>query len=111
LVLPVLIDVLLIKVVLFRWDKRCLNLPVPQILPREIFQPGVIFDLVGPVQAEAVRRLPLNHLVDEVRGLDGPALRDLVPFDLDLFRQNVVSYLLPTLANIGPLTVKLCEIY
>ena len=111
MVLPVLIDVLLIKVVLFWWDKRSLNLPVPQILPREIFQPGVIFNLVGPVQAETVCRLPLYHLVNEVCGLDGPALRDLIPLDLDLFRQNVISYLLPTLANIGPLTVKLCEIY
>ena len=111
LVLPVLIDVLLIKVVLFWWYKRRLNLPVPQILPREIFQPWVIFDLVGPVQAETVRRLSLNHLVDEVCGLDGPALRDLVPLYLDLFRQNVVSNLLPTLADIGSLTVKLCKIY
>lgn len=108
MVLPVLIDVLLIKVVLFRWDKRRLNLPVPQILPREIFQPGVILDLVGPVQAEAVRRLPLNHLVDEVCGLDGPALRDLVSLDLDLFGQNVISNLLPTLADIGSLTIKWC---
>jgi hypothetical protein len=108
LVLPVLIDVLLIKVVLFRWDKRRLNLPVTQILPREIFQPGVIFDLVGPVQAEAIRRLPLNHLVDEVCGLDGPALRDLVPLDLDLFGQNVISNLLATLADIGSLTNKWC---
>lgn len=111
MVLPVLIYVLLIKVVLFWWDERRLNLPVPQILPREIFQPGVIFDLVGSVQAEAVRRLPLYHLVDEVCGLDGPALRNLVPLDLDLFRQNVVSYLLPTLANIGSLTGKFCKIY
>lgn len=108
MVLPVLIDVLLIKVVLFRWDKRRLDLPVPQILPREIFQPGVILDLVGPVQAEAVRRLPLNHLVDEVCGLDGPALRDLVPLDLDLFGQNVISNLLSTLADIGSLTNKWC---
>ena len=108
LVLPVLINVLLIKVVLFWRNKRRLNLPVPQILPREIFQPGVILDLVGPVQAEAVRRLPLNHLVDEVCGLDGPALRDLVPLDLDLFGQNVISNLLPTLADIGSLTNKWC---
>lgn len=106
MVLPVLINVLLIKVVLFWWDKRRLNLSVPQILPREIFQPGVILDLIGPVQAEAVRRLPLNHLVDEVSSLDGPALRDLVPLDLDLFGQNVISNLLPTLADIGSLTIK-----
>ena len=108
MVLPVLINVLLIKVVLFWWDKRRLNLSVPQILPREIFQPGVILDLIGPVQAEAVRRLPLNHLVDEVCGLNGPALRDLIPLDLDLFCQNVISNLLPTLADIGSLTIKWC---
>ena len=111
MVLPVLIDVLLIKVVLFWWDKRSLNLPVPQILPREIFQPGVIFDLVGPVQAETVCRLPLYHLVNEVCGLDGPAFGDLVPLDLDLFGQNVISNLLPTLADIGSLTNKWCQIY
>ena len=111
LVLPVLIDVLLIKVVLFRWNKRRLYLPVPQILPREIFQPRVILDLVGPVQAEAIRRLPLNHLVDEICSLDGPALRDLVPLDLDLFGQDVISNFLPTLADIGSLTVKKGKIY
>ena len=111
LVLPVLIDVLLIKVVLFWWHKRCLNLPVPQILPLEIFQPGVILDLIGAIQAEAVRRLPLYHLVDEVCSLDRPALRDLVPLDLDLFGQNVISNLLPTLADIGSLKIKCCYIY
>ena len=71
----------------------------------------MIFDLIGSVKAETVCRLPLYHLVDEVCGLDGPALRDLVPLDLDLFRQNAVSNLLPTLADIGSLTVKLCKIY
>ena len=71
----------------------------------------MLLDLMRAIQAESVGRLPLQALVDEVCGLDGPALRDLVPLYLDLFRQNVVSNLLPTLADIGSLTVKLCKIY
>ena len=45
LVLPVLVNIFLIKVVLFGRHKWRLDLLVPQVFPREIFEPGMLFDL------------------------------------------------------------------
>ena len=62
LILPVLIDILLIKVILLRGDKRCLNLFVPKIFPREVFEPGMLFNFCWTVFPKSVNRFPLNHL-------------------------------------------------
>jgi hypothetical protein len=62
LVLPVLINVFLIKVVLPRWNERRNDFLVPEILPGEIFEPGMLLDLRWPVFAESVYRLSLYHL-------------------------------------------------
>jgi len=37
LVFPVLIDILLVEVILFGRDKRCLKFSIPEILPGEVF--------------------------------------------------------------------------
>lgn len=66
-------------------------------------------DLRGPIFAETIHRFPLDHLsdlelskdaylVDEVGSLERPAFRDIAFLDLDLFRENMVSYLLSRLA-------------
>ncbi len=60
-------------------------------------------DLRRPVEAEPVDGLALDHLVDEIGGLDTPALRDVEALNLNLFRQNVVPDLLARFANIRPL--------
>lgn len=63
LVLPLFVDVFLVKVVFLGWDEWSDDFPVQQVLPREIFKPGVGLDLGGPVKAETIRRFPLDHLL------------------------------------------------
>ena len=53
--------------------------------------------------AEAVTRLPLNKSVDEVSGIGRPILRNFILMDLDLFREYVITDLLPILAMVGSL--------
>ena len=61
----------------------------------------MVFDFSCTVIAQSVLRLSLDHLVDEVGGLDGPASWDVSFLDLDLLRQDVVSDFLPGLAHVG----------
>lgn len=103
LVLPIFIDVLLIEVIGSRRNERSLDLLLPKIVPRKILEPRVSLDLGRPVLAKSVHRLSLNHFIDEVRGLQRPPLRYLVPLDLNLLREDVISYLLARLAHIGTL--------
>ncbi len=62
LVLPVLVNILLVKIVLLGRQKRCLHLLVPEVLPREVFEPGVRFHLGWPVLTQAVQWFTLDHL-------------------------------------------------
>ena len=63
----------------------------------------MLLDLMRAIQAESIGRFPLQALVDEVCGLDGPALGDLVTPDLHLLGKNVISDVLPGLPIIGSL--------
>ena len=45
----------------------------------------------------------LTYSVDEIGGFEGPAPWHISVLNLDLFREDVVTDLLPGLANIGPL--------
>lgn len=61
-VAPLLVDVLLVKVVLLRRNERCLQALVRQVIPREVSEPWVHLDFLGPVSSKSILRLPLNHL-------------------------------------------------
>ena len=65
----------------------------------------MILDLIWAIQAETIRRLSLDHLVDEVRCLDRPALGNFISLDLYLFGKNVISDFLTALSDVGPLTL------
>ncbi len=104
LVFPVFVDVFLVEVVFLRRDEGRLDFLFIEILPGVVAQPRVVLHLGGPVQAEAVYRFALDHLVDEVGRLDAPAARHLVALDLDLLGEDVVSDLLARLAHVGPPT-------
>jgi hypothetical protein len=54
----------------------------------------MILDLRGSVQPESIRRLSLYHLVNEVSGLDRPALRNFVSLNLHLLSKDVIANLL-----------------
>jgi hypothetical protein len=69
LVLPILIDIFLVKVVFFRRDKWSLNFAVPKIVPWKIFEPRMVFYLTRAIEAKPVSRLSLYHLVNKVRSL------------------------------------------
>ena len=62
LVLPVLINVFLIKVVLSGRNERSNDFLIPEILPGEIFEPRMLLDFCWPIFSESVNRLSLYHL-------------------------------------------------
>jgi len=72
-----------------------------QVIPRKVFQPRVVFDLVGSVVAKSVLRFSLDHFVDEVGSLDRPVSGNFTFFNLNLLLQNVVSDLFPRLSDVG----------
>jgi hypothetical protein len=69
LILPVLIDVLLVKVILVRRYEWCDQLPLPEILPGKVLKPGVHLNLRRPILSEAIHRFPLDHLTDNSNGM------------------------------------------
>ena len=57
-------------------------------------------DVFGPVEAETIERFALDELVDEVGGLDRPAVRNVFSADLDLTSQDLLLDLEPVAAVI-----------
>ena len=53
---------------------------------------------------KSVGRFSSDAFVSEVSSLDGPVVRNLIGFNLDLLSQNVVPYLLLILAIVGALS-------
>jgi hypothetical protein len=104
-ILPLLADVLLVVVVVSWRDERCSQLFLVEVLPWEVREPGVPLDILAAVVAESVLWLPLDHLVDEISGLDAPSDRHFLLLNLYLLRQNVVSDFFPRFPDIGPLSV------
>ena len=62
----------------------------------------MILDLVTSVKTESILRLPLNHLIDKISSFNTPANGHFLLLDMDLLGQNIVSDLLPRLADVGP---------
>ena len=101
-VAPLLINILLVVVVTRRGYKGRNQLFFLQFVPWEIGQPRVLLNFFSSLDcAQSGVRLPLNHFVDKVCCLDGPAPRDILPLDLYLFAQDVIADLLSTLADVG----------
>ena len=65
----------------------------------------MVLDLLRASEAEAVDRLPLDQLVNEVSRLETPARRHLVLADLHLLGEDMVSNLLTRLAHVRTLTI------
>ena len=59
---PLLINILLIEVVLLRWNKGRLQAFVFEVIPWEVAQPRVRFHLFSPVGSKAILWLSLDHL-------------------------------------------------
>lgn len=63
-----------------------------QLVPVEIFEPGVLLQLVCPInKADAVLWLALQTPVDEISGFDGPPFRDFITLDLNLATEYLLS--------------------
>ena len=56
-------------------------------------------------KASTVTMMPFTYSVDEVGGLIGPASRDVFVLDLNLLREDMVTDLLPRLADVGSLFI------
>ena len=84
-------------------DERGLCALFEDARPIDVTKPNVLFDLFRAVEAEAVCGLALKAFVDEVCGLERPAFRDVVAFDLDLSCENCISYFFSTLSGVRSL--------
>lgn len=74
---------------------------INEAAPVEVFEPGVALGLVVAIIAESIFGLPAEALVDEVGGLEAPAVGHARLTDLLLLAQNVVAYFSPRLAHVG----------
>lgn len=92
-----------IKECIYTRYKGHLEQILPKLVPRVSLEPGVIFDFIGTIEAQAVLRFALDQAINKVSAFDAPARRDLLAFNLHLFRKYVIPDLLPRLANIRPL--------
>lgn len=102
LVLPVAIGVVSVKIIFVRRDEGRFDSLVQQIIPWEISEPGMVFNIVWAIQAESIERLSLDESVYEVSCLNGPSWRNLIFLDLNLLGQNVLSYFSSVPASVGP---------
>lgn len=63
-----------------------------QLVPVEIFEPGMLLKLICAVyEADAVLWLALEAPVYEVSGFYGPAFRDFITLDLNLAAEYLLS--------------------
>ena len=74
-----------------------------KIVPRVILKPRMRLDLFRPIQPQSIYRLSLERFINKIRRLQTPSLGHLMPFDLNLLRQNMVSDLLPRFSQVRPL--------
>ena len=69
--------------------------------PFEVLEPRMTLGLVVAVEAESILGLPTEALVDEVSGLEAPAVGHARLTNLLLLAQNVVADFSPRLAHVG----------
>lgn len=103
-IFPLLTNVLLVKVVFFWWNEWSSDFPIIEILPRKIFEPWVILYFARSIEAQSFRRFSQNHFVDKVSCFDWPAPWNLILFNLNLHRHDVIPNFLPWFAKVGPLS-------
>ena len=103
-ILPFTIRVLGIEVIFrSRWQKGRLHALLTQTFPVKVVEPWVFPQYMGSLLPKAVTRLPLDQSVDKISSICRPVLRNFVLMDLDLFRQDMVTDLLPVLAMVRSL--------
>ncbi len=100
LIPPLAVRVRGVKGVRIGWYEWRLDPLVQQVVPREVAQPGVVFDVLRAIETESVQRLALDQTIDEIGGLDGPAGRYVGFADLNLTGQDVLSDLAPVATGV-----------
>lgn len=102
LVSPFTIGVVGVKVILIWGFERGRN-PLPKkVVPWEVSEPRMVFNIFWPVETKSIQRFSLDKPIDKISSLYRPAFWDLYPLDLNLFRENMLSDLLPSPPSIRP---------
>lgn len=99
-IFPLLVYIFLVKVVFHGRNEGGAKPFLVKVLPREISQPRVGFNLECTSISQSVGWLSLDHLVYEVSRLDAPSSGHLSFLYLNLLGEDVVSYLLSRLADV-----------
>jgi len=84
------------------WNIRWLDLFLLQSIERKIANPWMTKNLFNSIKAQSVWGFPLNHSVNEISPLHWPVSGNLLPLDLNLLGQNLVSDLLSASAIVRP---------
>ena len=77
---------------------------VIEAFPVEVLQPRLSFYFIHSEVAESFDAFPHDKFVNEVSSLKRPSCRDVLLSNLNLFLQNLVSDLLPSLPHVGSFT-------
>ena len=103
-VFPLAIRVFGIEVVFGqRWHEGCFHALLTQTIPVKVVEPWMFPQNMRSLLPETVTRLPLDQSVDKISSICRPVLRNFILMDLDLFRKDMVTNLLPVLAMVWPL--------
>lgn len=62
----------------------------------------MILNLIWPIEAQSILRLPLNELITEICRLIGPVIGHVTLLDLNLFGQYLIPDFLPVLSIVWP---------
>lgn len=99
------IGLLLVKVISsVRRRIRGCDFLVQQCLPVEILHPDMLLHLVRTIQAESISRFTLETFINEICRFQGPPIGYFVLSNLDLLRENVIPYFLPSFPIVRPLS-------
>ena len=63
----------------------------------------MLLDLLGSVQSQPIRRLPLDHLIYEVSSIQTPVIGDILLPDPGLLGEYLLSDVLPRSPGVRPL--------
>jgi len=104
-ILPFFVYVFLVEIFFITRDKWSLNISIFKIIPWEISEPWMVFNFWCSVVTKSICRFPLDHLIDKIGCFDRPSSWYFTFFNLNLFRQNMISDLFPWFSLIRTFTI------
>ena len=90
-IFPFFINVFLIEIFFFCRNERGLNVSIRKISPWKISKPWMIFNFSCSIVSKSISGFSLDHFIDKISSFDWPSSWNFSFFNLNLFRQNMIS--------------------